>query len=94
MALAATLPIAGFLILMLLVSQFTLYGNCNKGTRPSYDKSASAEDARALGVLRDLLPTRKSTREPQDFAWFITRRLEHPGERRDPMMVGAQHVEP
>jgi D-tyrosyl-tRNA(Tyr) deacylase len=33
---------------LLVVSQFTLYGNCNKGTRPSYDKSASAEDARSL----------------------------------------------
>ncbi len=33
---------------ILLVPQFTLYGDCRKGTRPSYDRSASADQARAL----------------------------------------------
>jgi D-aminoacyl-tRNA deacylase len=33
---------------VLIVSQFTLYGNCRKGTRPSFTHSASAEDAARL----------------------------------------------
>ena len=33
---------------MLIVSQFTLYGNCRKGNRPSYVDSASPEIARSL----------------------------------------------
>ncbi len=33
---------------MLVVSQFTLYGDCRKGRRPGYDQAARPEAARAL----------------------------------------------
>ena len=33
---------------VLVVSQFTLYGDCRKGRRPSYTKSAAFEEARKL----------------------------------------------
>jgi D-tyrosyl-tRNA(Tyr) deacylase len=33
---------------LLVVSQFTLYGDCRKGRRPGFDDAAPAEQARAL----------------------------------------------
>lgn len=33
---------------VLIISQFTLYGDCKKGRRPSYSNSAPAEKAREL----------------------------------------------
>jgi D-tyrosyl-tRNA(Tyr) deacylase len=33
---------------LLVISQFTLYGDCRKGRRPSFDMAAGAEQARTL----------------------------------------------
>ncbi len=33
---------------LLLVSQFTLYGDCNKGRRPDFNSAAPIEEARAV----------------------------------------------
>lgn len=42
-----TLPLSAVDGRILVVSQFTLYGDCRKGARPSFDKSAPPEKARA-----------------------------------------------
>ena len=46
---------------LLVVSQFTLYGDCKKGRRPSYSEAASPADAERLyqdfvGIARRLVP--------------------------------------
>ncbi len=46
---------------LLLVSQFTLYGDCKKGRRPSYTEAASPAEAEKLyeefvAVVRQFLP--------------------------------------
>lgn len=52
---------------MLIVSQFTLYGDCRKGKRPSYTRSAPPEEARAiyasfLSAVKDLgIPVQEGT---------------------------------
>ncbi len=33
---------------LLIISQFTLYGDCRRGRRPGFDQAAPAEEARAL----------------------------------------------
>jgi D-tyrosyl-tRNA(Tyr) deacylase len=46
---------------LLVVSQFTLYGDCKKGRRPSYSEAAPPADAEKLylqfiDILRKLVP--------------------------------------
>jgi D-tyrosyl-tRNA(Tyr) deacylase len=52
---------------LLVVSQFTLYGDCNKGRRPSYSDAAPPAEAenlyhRFVEVVRQRIPTVQSGR--------------------------------
>jgi D-tyrosyl-tRNA(Tyr) deacylase len=47
---------------LLVVSQFTLYGDCRKGRRPSYSDSAPPEEAQRL--YEDLLARLRATGVP------------------------------
>ncbi|NWG12025.1 MAG: D-tyrosyl-tRNA(Tyr) deacylase [Acidobacteria bacterium] len=52
---------------VLLVSQFTLYGDCRKGRRPSYSEAAPPQEAgrlyeEFLGLVRELMPSAQSGR--------------------------------
>ncbi len=52
---------------VLLVSQFTLYGDCRKGRRPSYSDAAPPAEAGRLyeefvGIVRELMPSAQSGR--------------------------------
>ena len=47
---------------LLIVSQFTLYGDVRKGRRPSFDAAASPEDAR--GLYEELVRELRATHVP------------------------------
>ena len=52
---------------LLLISQFTLYGDCRKGRRPSYSEAAPGAEAEKLyeefvQIVRDLSPGAQSGR--------------------------------
>jgi D-aminoacyl-tRNA deacylase len=58
---------------LLAVSQFTLYGDCRKGRRPSYSDSASPEEARRhyqtfIEILRQWIPGVQSGRFQAEMA--------------------------
>ena len=53
---------------VLLVSQFTLYGDLRKGRRPSFDEAAPPEIAR--GLYEDLVRELRATRLPVETGEF------------------------
>lgn len=52
----------------LVVSQFTLYGNCRKGHRPSYVESA--DPAKAEALVEDVVARLKATGRPVETGRF------------------------
>ncbi len=47
---------------ILVVSQFTLYGDCRKGKRPSYSAAAAPEEAEV--IYRDFITAMRKERHP------------------------------
>jgi len=65
-----SLPLSSVDGRILVVSQFTLHGDCRKGARPSFDKSAPPEEAlrlyeRFVELLEEEAPGRVATGEFQ-----------------------------
>ncbi len=58
---------------VLMVSQFTLYGDCRKGRRPSFDAAASPGMAKAL--YEDVIGELRNAGVPVETGQFQTRML-------------------